>query len=129
MSRARCRSTTLASAARLSVQPSGRHEKLHKYHAEIDLKPTLSEEQFMTASGILPCWLTMPPRGRYRFAACQYMQPVMVARWGIDSRHKGQPDHPGAEAELVCLMKHCRTCPSMPGRFWPMRSSPPAVSV
>ena len=58
--------------------------KKHRYIAEIDLKPALSEVKLLPAS----------------------MQPVMVARWGIDPATKANQITREQKRELVRLVKH-----------------------
>mgnify|MGYP002230047651 FL=1 len=47
--------------------------KKHKYHAEIDLKPALSEEQlYDRITRDFACWPPCRPGGAGQAAACQY---------------------------------------------------------
>ncbi len=79
------------------VEPSGRHEK-HKYHAEIDLKPALSESSFTTASpGIFSLLANHAAQGALvKLFAVQYAAGDGGAL-GHRPGHQGKPDHPGAE--------------------------------
>ena len=83
--------------------------KKHRYEAFIDLKPALSEEQRYdritrdfallanhAAQGAL---VKLPPAS---------MQPVMVARWGIDPATKANQITREQKRELVQLVKHWR---------------------
>ena len=71
--------------------------KKHKYHAEIDLKPALSEEQlYDRITRDFALLANHAAQGALVKLLPSSMQPVMVARWGID-RLPSKPDHPGAE--------------------------------
>ena len=72
--------------------------KKHKYHAEIDLKPALSEEQlYDRITRDFALLANHAAQGALVKLLPSSMQPVMVARWGIDPDYQGKPDHPGAE--------------------------------
>ena len=72
--------------------------KKHKYYAEIDLKPALSEEQLVAvAPGLCAAGKPRGAGGTGQAAAVQHAAgdggPL-----GHRPGHQGQPDHPGAEA-------------------------------
>ena len=59
--------------------------KKHKYHAEIDLKPALSEEQlYDRITRDFALLANHAAQGALVKLLPSSMQPVMVARWGID---------------------------------------------
>ena len=80
--------------------------KKHKYHAEIDLKPALSEEQlYDRITRDFACWPTMPPRGRW--SSC--CLPVCSRSWwraGALTCTKANQITREQKRELVRLMKH-----------------------
>ena len=62
--------------------------KKHKYHAEIDLKPALSEEQlYDRITRDFALLANHAAQGALVKLLPSSMQPVMVARWGIDPAH------------------------------------------
>ena len=81
--------------------------KKHKYHAEIDLKPALSEEQLydrITRDFALQA--NHAAQGALVKLLPASMQPVMVARWDIDPATKANQITREQKRELVRLMKH-----------------------
>ena len=63
--------------------------KKHKYHAEIDLKPALSEEQlYDRITRDFALLANHAAQGALVKLLPSSMQPVMVARWGIDPATK-----------------------------------------
>ena len=83
--------------------------KKHKYHAEIDLKPALSEEQLYDRItrdfGLLA---NHAAQGALVKLLPSSMQPVMVERWGIDPATKANQITREQKRELVQLIKHWR---------------------
>ncbi len=81
--------------------------KKHRYYAEIDLKPALSEEQLYDRItrdfGLLA---NHAAQGALVKLLPSSMQPVMVARWGIDPATKANQITREQKRELVCLCKH-----------------------
>ena len=81
--------------------------KKHRYHAEIDLKPALSEEQLYDRVtrdfGLLA---NHAAQGALVKLLPSSMQPVMVARWGIDPATKANQITREQKRELVRLCKH-----------------------
>ena len=81
--------------------------KKHRYHAEIDLKPALSEEQLYDRVtrdfGLLA---NHAAQGALVKLLPSSMQPVMVARWGIDPATKANQITREQKRELVQLCKH-----------------------
>ena len=81
--------------------------KKHRYHAEIDLKPALSEEQLYDRItrdfGLLA---NHAAQGALVKLLPSSMQPVMVARWGIDPATKANQITREQKRELVQLCKH-----------------------
>ena len=81
--------------------------KKHRYHAEIDLKPALSEEQLYDRVtrdfGLLA---NHAAQGALVKLLPSSMQPVMVARWGIDPATKANQITRKQKRELVQLCKH-----------------------
>ena len=79
----------------------------HRYHVEIDLKPALSDEQlydrvtrdFALLSG-------HAAQGALVKLLPASMQPVMVARWGIDPATRANQITREQKRELVRLCKH-----------------------
>ena len=101
--------------------------KKHKYHAEIDLKPALSEEQlYDRITRDFALLANHAAQGALVKLLPASMQPVMVARWGIDPATKANQITREQKRELVRLMKHWNV-PIDAGATWPMRSSPPAA--
>ncbi len=81
--------------------------KKHRYHAEIDLKPALSEEQLYDRItrdfGLLANHAAQSALVKLLPSS---MQPVMVARWGIDPATKANQITREQKRELVQLCKH-----------------------
>ena len=80
--------------------------KKHTYHAEIDLKPALSEEQLydrITRDFALRA--NHAAQGALVKLLPSSMQPVMVERWGIDPATKANQITREQKRELVRLMK------------------------
>ena len=81
--------------------------KKHRYHAEIDLKPALSEEQLYDRVtrdfGLLA---NHAAQGALVKLLPSSMQPVMVARWGLDPATKANQITREQKRELVQLCKH-----------------------
>ena len=83
--------------------------KKHKYHAEIDLKPALSEEQlYDRITRDFALLANHAAQGALVKLLPSSMQPVMVARWGIDPATKANQITREQKRELVQLMKHWR---------------------
>ena len=81
--------------------------KKHKYHAEIDLKPALSEEQlYDRITRDFALLANHAAQGALVKLLPASMQPVMVARWGIDPATKANQITREQKRELVRLMKH-----------------------
>ena len=81
--------------------------KKHRYYAEIDLKPALGEEQLYDRVtrdfGLLA---NHAAQGALVKLLPSSMQPVMVARWGIDPATKANQITREQKRELVQLCKH-----------------------
>ena len=83
--------------------------KKHRYHAEIDLKPALSEEQlYDRITRDFALLANHAAQGALVKLLPASMQPVMVARWGIDPATKANQITREQKRELVQLMKHWR---------------------
>ena len=81
--------------------------KKHKYHAEIDLKPALSEEQlYDRITRDFALLANHAAQGALVKLLPSSMQPVMVERWGIDPATKANQITREQKRELVRLMKH-----------------------
>ena len=81
--------------------------KKHKYHAEIDLKPALSEEQlYDRITRDFALLANHAAQGALVKLLPASMQPVMVARWGIDPATKANQITREQKRELARLMKH-----------------------
>ena len=81
--------------------------KKHKYMAEIDLKPALSEEQlYDRITRDFALLANHAAQGALVKLLPSSMQPVMVARWGIDPATKANQITREQKRELVHLMKH-----------------------
>ena len=81
--------------------------KKHKYHAEIDLKPALSEEQlYDRITRDFALLANHAAQGALVKLLPSSMQPVMVARWGIDPATKANQITREQKRELVRLVKH-----------------------
>ena len=77
--------------------------KKHKYHAEIDLKPALSEEQlYDRITRDFALLANHAAQGALVKLLPSSMQPVMVERWGIDPATKANHKH-------IC--ERMRLCP------------------
>ena len=81
--------------------------KKHTYHAEIDLKPALSEEQlYDRITRDFALLANHAAQGALVKLLPSSMQPVMVARWGIDPATRANQITREQKRELVRLMKH-----------------------
>ena len=81
--------------------------KKHAYHAEIDLKPALSEEQlYDRITRDFALLANHAAQGALVKLLPSSMQPVMVERWGIDPATKANQITREQKRELVRLMKH-----------------------
>lgn len=81
--------------------------KKHRYHAEIDLKPALSEEQlYDRITRDFALLANHAAQGALVKLLPSSMQPVMVARWGIDPATKANQITREQKRELVQLCKH-----------------------
>lgn len=83
--------------------------KKHRYYAEIDLKPALTEEQLYDRVtrdfGLLA---NHAAQGALVKLLPSSMQPVMVERWGIDPATRANQITREQKRELVRLCKHWR---------------------
>ena len=80
--------------------------KKHTYHAEIDLKPALSEEQlYDRITRDFALLANHAAQGALVKLLPSSMQPVMVERWGIDPATKANQITREQKRELVRLMK------------------------
>ena len=83
--------------------------KKHKYEAFIDLKPALSEEQlYDRITRDFALLANHAAQGALVKLLPSSMQPVMVARWGIDPATKANQITREQKRELVQLVKHWR---------------------
>ena len=83
--------------------------KKHKYHAEIDLKPALGEEQlYDRITRDFALLANHAAQGALVKLLPSSMQPVMVERWGIDPATKANQITREQKRELVQLIKHWR---------------------
>ena len=81
--------------------------KKHKYEAFIDLKPALSEEQlYDRITRDFALLANHAAQGALVKLLPSSMQPVMVARWGIDPATKANQITREQKRELVQLVKH-----------------------
>ena len=81
--------------------------KKHRYIAEIDLKPALSEEQlYDRITRDFALLANHAAQGALVKLLPASMQPVMVARWGIDPATKANQITREQKRELVRLVKH-----------------------
>ena len=81
--------------------------KKHRYIAEIDLKPALSEEQlYDRITRDFALLANHAAQGALVKLLPSSMQPVMVARWGIDPATKANQITREQKRELVQLVKH-----------------------
>ena len=96
--------------------------KKHTYKAVIDLKPALSEEQlYDRITRDFALLANHAAQGALVKLLPSSMQPVMVARWGIDPATKANQITREQKRELVQLVKHWRSVHRRPGRFSPCR--------
>lgn len=97
--------------------------KKHRYHAEIDLKPALSEEQlYDRITRDFACWRTTRRRGHW--SSC--CRPVCSRSWwpaGASTRPPEQTRSPASRSGSWCSCASTGRCPLMPAATWPMRSS------
>lgn len=83
--------------------------KKHRYEAFIDLKPSLSEEQlYDRITRDFALLANHAAQGALVKLLPSSMQPVMVARWGIDPATRANQITREQKRELVQLMKHWR---------------------
>ena len=102
--------------------------KKHTYYAEIDLKPALSEEQlYDRITRDFALLANHAAQGALVKLLPSSMQPVMVARWGIDPATKANQITRERSGNW-CTCASTGRCPSMPAATWPMRSSRRAAS-
>ena len=81
--------------------------KKHRYHAEIDLKPALTEEQlYDRITRDFSLLANHAAQGALVKLLPASMQPVMVARWGIDPATRANQITREQKRELVHLCKH-----------------------
>ena len=81
--------------------------KKHRYRAEIDLKPALSDEQlYDRITRDFALLANHAAQGALVKLLPASMQPVMVARWGIDPATKANQITREEKRELVRLCKH-----------------------
>ena len=81
--------------------------KKHKYEAFIDLKPALSEEQlYDRITRDFALLANHAAQGALVKLLPSSMQPVMVARWGIDPAIRANQITREQKRELVQLVKH-----------------------
>lgn len=81
--------------------------KKHRYRAEIDLKPALSEEQlYERVTRDFALLANHAAQGALVKLLPASMQPVMVERWGVDPAAKANQMTREQKRELVRLCKH-----------------------
>ena len=81
--------------------------KRHRYHVEIDLKPALGEEQlYDRITRDFALLANHAAQGALVKLLPASMQPVMVARWGIDPATRANQITREQKRELVRLCKH-----------------------
>ena len=81
--------------------------KKHRYHVEIDLKPALGEEQlYDRITRDFALLANHAAQGALVKLLPASMQPVMVARWGIDPATRANQITREQKRELVRLCKH-----------------------
>ena len=81
--------------------------KKHRYHVEIDLKPALGEEQlYDRITRDFALLANHAAQGALVKLLPASMQPVMVARWGIDPATRANQITREQKRELVQLCKH-----------------------
>ena len=97
--------------------------KKHRYHAEIDLKPALSEEQlYDRITRDFALLANHAAQGALVKLLPSSMQPVMVARWA-STRPPEPTRSPASRSGSWCSCASTGRCPLMPAATWPMRSS------
>ena len=102
--------------------------KKHRYIAEIDLKPALSEEQlYDRITRDFALLANHAAQGALVKLLPSSMQPVMVARWGIDPATKATTGTPGSRSGSWCSWSSTGRCPLTPGATLPTQSSPAAA--
>ena len=93
----------------LSASAHMRHFDKKQYRLEIDLKPALSEEQlYDRITRDFALLANHAAQGALVKLLPSSMQPVMVARWGIDPATKANQITREQKRELVQLVKHWR---------------------
>ena len=93
----------------LSASAHMRHFDKKQYRLEIDLKPALSEEQlYDRITRDFALLANHAAQGALVKLLPSSMQPVMVARWGIDPATKANQITREQKRELVQLIKHWR---------------------
>ena len=91
----------------LSASAHMRHFDKKQYRLEIDLKPALSEEQlYDRITRDFALLANHAAQGALVKLLPSSMQPVMVARWGIDPATKANQITREQKRELVQLVKH-----------------------
>ena len=91
----------------LSASAHMRHFDKKQYRLEIDLKPALSEEQlYDRITRDFALLANHAAQGALVKLLPSSMQPVMVARWGIDPATKANQITREQKRELVQLIKH-----------------------
>ena len=81
--------------------------KKHRYRAEIDLKPALSDEQlYDRITRDFALLANHAAQGALVKLLPASMQPVMVERWGVDPALKASQIDKESRRRLVKLMKH-----------------------
>ena len=81
--------------------------KKHRYHAEIDLKPALSDQQlYDRITRDFALLANHAAQGALAKLLPASMQPVMVERWGIDPATRANQITREQKRELVRLCKH-----------------------
>ena len=81
--------------------------KKHRYRAEIDLKPALSDEQlYDRITRDFALLANHAAQGALVKLLPASMQPVMVERWGVDPATKASQIDKESRRKLVKLMKH-----------------------
>ena len=96
--------------------------KKHRYRAEIDLKPALSDEQlYDRITRDFALLANHAAQGALVKLLPASMQPVMVERWGIDPATRANQITREQKRELVRLCKHWAVPHRRPGRPGPRR--------
>ncbi len=107
---------TLSASSHLDDMKKHRYE----YHAEIDLKPALSEEQlYDRITRDFALLANHAAQGALVKLLPSSMQPVMVARWGIDPATKANQITREQKRELVQLVQALASAHRRPGRPGP----------